>query len=370
MLHCNETAGDHPRRRPTPSSASTPATPCAPTAYGRRAADLARLTALGLPVPPGIALSFDCVAALAAGGPMPDLPLGLAARPPPRAALQPRGARLGRPQRHAQPRRLRPHAVDRLAAAHRRRRRARASTSASSPASARRCTASTPRTSRRWPPPPARAADPDAAALRALLADMLRFFEDETGEPWPQDPAEQLEAAARAMARAWNAPPRRASCARPRARPRTAGLGLVVQRLAARPRPRRQRRRPRCSSVSSRTGAPELHRRLRPARPGHPPRRPRRRPAADPRRAQTARPAAGDRPDALDALAAAPSAPPPASATPASIDFALEDGRDRHPRRRCRSAATPAPPSASPSTSPTPAPSPATRRCSASSRAA
>ena len=45
------------------------------TTYGRRAAKLARLTALGLPVPPGVALSFDCVRALADGGPMPDLAL-------------------------------------------------------------------------------------------------------------------------------------------------------------------------------------------------------------------------------------------------------------------------------------------------------
>ena len=40
--------------------------------FGRKAADLARLTALGLPVPAGVALSFDCVASLAAGGPMPE----------------------------------------------------------------------------------------------------------------------------------------------------------------------------------------------------------------------------------------------------------------------------------------------------------
>lgn len=44
-------------------------------AYGRRAAKLARLTALGLAVPPGAALSFDCVRALAEGGPVPALPI-------------------------------------------------------------------------------------------------------------------------------------------------------------------------------------------------------------------------------------------------------------------------------------------------------
>ena len=41
------------------------------TAYGRRAAKLARLTALGLPVPPGVALSFACVRALAEAPPCP-----------------------------------------------------------------------------------------------------------------------------------------------------------------------------------------------------------------------------------------------------------------------------------------------------------
>ena len=60
--------------------------------YGRRAAELARLAALGLPVPPGVALSFDCVTALAAGGPMPPVLLPLAPGASSRCAAAPRSA--------------------------------------------------------------------------------------------------------------------------------------------------------------------------------------------------------------------------------------------------------------------------------------
>ena len=75
--------------------------------YGRRAAKLARLAALGLPVPPGVALSFDCVAALAAGAPMPPVPLPLA--PGDLLALRssPEERAWGGAQRAPQPRRLR-----------------------------------------------------------------------------------------------------------------------------------------------------------------------------------------------------------------------------------------------------------------------
>ncbi len=198
--------------------------------FGRRAADLARLTALGLPVPPGVALSFDCVGALAAGGPMPDLPLALApgqllalrCSPQERSwggasamlnlgacgsTLDLLAARIGAapalrlhirciagfgPAVHG----LDPEEFEGLA-----RRHLRGST------------------------------DPDAAALRPLLAEMLELFEAETGQPWPDDPAEQLEAAARAMARAWNAPSAR-MLRQAKGAPEDAGLGLVVQRLA------------------------------------------------------------------------------------------------------------------------------------------
>ena len=67
------------------------------SAYGRRAATLARLAALGLPVPPGVALSFECVDGLAAGG--RDAGAAARRRRPARSSrcAQPRGARLGRP---------------------------------------------------------------------------------------------------------------------------------------------------------------------------------------------------------------------------------------------------------------------------------
>ena len=270
MLHCNETAGDHPRRRPKPSSASMPARRCAPTAYGRRAADLARLTALGLPVPPGVALSFDCVADLAAGGPMPTLPppapgglLALRCSPEERAwggasAILNIGAcatersallvrRIGAPPRFGLYRRFIPafaHAVHGL----------------------------DPEDFERWPP----AATRRDRRRRKLRARCSRFFEDETGEPWPQDPAAQLEAAARAMARAWDGAlgahpaPGQGRARGGRARPgrpadwRSASAGASAARATC--------------SRSTAAPAPRPHRRLPPAGAGQrrPPRRPRR----------------------------------------------------------------------------------------------
>jgi pyruvate,orthophosphate dikinase len=60
---------------------------------------------------------------------------------------------------------------------------------------------------------------------------MLAFYAEEAGEAFPADASAQVEAAARAMARAWNAPSarilRRASGA-----PEDAGLGLIVQEVA------------------------------------------------------------------------------------------------------------------------------------------
>ena len=85
---------------------------------------------------------------------------------------------------------------------------------------------------------------------------MLALYEAETGEPWPEDPADQLEAAARAMARAWNAPSARI-LRQAKGAPEHAGLGLVVQRMALGARPRRLRLRATCSWSSSRTGAPD-----------------------------------------------------------------------------------------------------------------
>jgi pyruvate,orthophosphate dikinase len=198
-------------------------------AYGRRAGDLARLSALGLPVPPGAALSFDCVRALAAGGPMPELPplqagflVALRSSPEERAwggaaailnlgatdrTLDLLAARIG------------PVAALRLYA---------------------RCVSSFGQAVHGLDPEDFEAlarrhlngaAHPDEAAARALLDAVLALYEAETDAPWLQDPAAQIEAAARAMARAWNAPSARI-LRRAKGASEDAGLGLVVQRMA------------------------------------------------------------------------------------------------------------------------------------------
>jgi pyruvate,orthophosphate dikinase len=223
--------------------------------YGRKAADLARLAALGLPVPEGVALSFECVSSLAAGGPMPELPLGLvrdgllALRPSPEerawggpSAMLNLGAcartlallteRVGVVaalrfhirgiSRFAQMvHGVEPEEVEALIRKHLR-----------------------------------AGIEPDEAALRALLADVEALYDDAVGEPWPEDPGEQLEAAARSMARAWGSPTARI-LRRAKGAPEDAGLGFVVQRLALSLAPGVSG----CGSlqlVSGRSGAPEF----------------------------------------------------------------------------------------------------------------
>ena len=201
--------------------------------HGARATRLAEMMALGLPVPPGAALSFECVRALAEGGPMPELPLlampgrlfslrcspelrewggpsailnlGVAA-----STLPALSAAIGAAQARELYRRLIPtyahavHGVDpegfeALSRAHKTR------------------------------GGPARVGDPDA--LDVLLAEMLALFEAEAEVAFPQQPRDQLEGAARALARAWNSPSARILRAAKGA-PADAGLGLVVQDLA------------------------------------------------------------------------------------------------------------------------------------------
>lgn len=200
-----------------------------PTVYGARAAELAELVTIGLPVPRGVALSFDCVRALAEGGPMPPLPdaptwpLALRCSPEQRtwggasavlnlgvcAATMPAlEARIGAiPARELYGRLISTYALfvhgvdpegfEQLAQPYRRR---------FGPAG-------------------------DEAAFDALLAAMLTLFEDEAGTPFPQDPAQQLEGAARAMARAWDATTAR-MLRLAKGAPQEAGLGLIVQELA------------------------------------------------------------------------------------------------------------------------------------------
>jgi pyruvate,orthophosphate dikinase len=193
-------------------------------AYGQRAAKLAQLAALGLPVPPGVALSFGCVRALAEGAPMPALPLDLApgrlfalrCSPGERAwggasailhlgasdpALPALARRVGEPAAFALYRRFIPvfaHAVHGL-------------DPEDFEALARRMS--------------------QGNDLKTLISAMLDLYAEEAGEPFPQGAAAQLEAAARAMARAWDAPSARI-LRRAKGAPDDAGLGLVLQEMA------------------------------------------------------------------------------------------------------------------------------------------
>ena len=202
------------------------------TAYGRRAWKLARLTELGLPAPAGAALSFDCVRRLAEGGPMPALPLDfsggrlfvLRSSPADRAwggpsaildiglteATLPEVARgigtgpaLALMCRFVQSYAvgvagLDPEDFEALGQAAGRGRGRRVN---------------------------------DAAEMAALVEAKKALFADETGAAFPEDPMDQLEAAARSMARSWN----RASARilrEARGAPPDAGLGLIVQEHA------------------------------------------------------------------------------------------------------------------------------------------
>ena len=72
----------------------------------------------------------------------------------------------------------------------------------------------------------------DADALPGgSLAAALAAYEEETGEPFPQDPARQLMDAIRSMARAWEGTSARL-LRQARGAPEDAGLGLVVQAMA------------------------------------------------------------------------------------------------------------------------------------------
>ncbi|MEM9851060.1 MAG: putative PEP-binding protein, partial [Pseudomonadota bacterium] len=64
-----------------------------------------------------------------------------------------------------------------------------------------------------------------------LAEKLLEFYADETGEPFPQDPAVQLRAALRATARLWEGTTARI-LREARGAPADAGLGLIVQDMA------------------------------------------------------------------------------------------------------------------------------------------
>ncbi|MEM9270034.1 MAG: PEP-utilizing enzyme, partial [Pseudomonadota bacterium] len=64
--------------------------------------------------------------------------------------------------------------------------------------------------------------------MEALVADSLAFFKDETGEPFPQNPEEQLAECLRAMGKDWTAPSAKILRAA-RGLKEDANLGLIVQ---------------------------------------------------------------------------------------------------------------------------------------------
>ncbi len=197
--------------------------------FGRRAWKLARLTALGLPVPPGVALSFDCMRRLALGGPVPDLPgidapgrlLVVRSSPGQRSwggADAIRNVGIGE--------RSLPGLAGKLGAG---------------PALVLYCRfiidlalllhEMEPADFEALAPDLVHAASADPLRLRQLVDAMLAHYMDEAGEPFPQDPRDQFELIARAMARSWNSPSARILRAAKGA-PADAGLGLIVQEMA------------------------------------------------------------------------------------------------------------------------------------------
>jgi pyruvate,orthophosphate dikinase len=201
-----------------------------PQVYGARAAKLARLSALGLPVPAGVVLSFDCVRAIAAGDDLPELPLDLSpgrlwalrSSPEERAwggaqallnigisdvTLPELEARLGRRAalrlycRFLQSfgvavAGLDPEEMEALVHAR-----------------------------------GVGDADMlDEEGLAGLLEDKKRLYAEETGAAFPTEPMAQLQAAVCAMARSWEAPSARI-LRQAKGAPEAAGLGLIVQVL-------------------------------------------------------------------------------------------------------------------------------------------
>ncbi len=72
--------------------------------------------------------------------------------------------------------------------------------------------------------------DPDLFEDAESLEEMLNAYEEEMDEPFPQDPAEQLSAVLRSMARAWDGTTARL-LRQAKGAPADAGLGLVVQQM-------------------------------------------------------------------------------------------------------------------------------------------
>ncbi|WP_411974851.1 pyruvate, phosphate dikinase [Sulfitobacter faviae] len=198
----------------------TPTAPIANTTHGGRAKCLQRLVRLDLPVPRTIALSFDAVQQIARGQ-MPDV----------QAVVDqfPKGALLCVRPSSQDPDWGGPGAVlniginDALFESY-------AGTIGEGPAAALYS-----RFVQSYAVNVARL-DPDMfddvnGDGRAALMESLRAYEAETEERFPQDPATQLAAVLRSMARAWNGTSARL-LRQAKGAPADAGLGLVVQEMA------------------------------------------------------------------------------------------------------------------------------------------
>ena len=72
--------------------------------------------------------------------------------------------------------------------------------------------------------------DLDARALAQLTGEQLKLFHDLSGEPFPQNPAEQLESAVRGVLRSWDAPKAR-EYRRLHELPDTLGTAVILQRM-------------------------------------------------------------------------------------------------------------------------------------------
>ncbi|HBB85503.1 MAG TPA: pyruvate, phosphate dikinase, partial [Sulfitobacter sp.] len=198
----------------------TPTAPIANTTHGGRAKCLQRLVRLDLPVPRTIALSFDVVQQIARGQ-MPDVQ-GVVDQ-------FPKGALLCVRPSSQDPDWGGPGAVlniginDALFESY-------AGTIGEGPAAALYS-----RFVQSYAVNVARL-DPDMfddvnGDGRAALMASLRAYEAETEERFPQDPATQLAAVLRSMARAWNGTSARL-LRQAKGAPADAGLGLVVQEMA------------------------------------------------------------------------------------------------------------------------------------------
>lgn len=197
----------------------TPSAPVATATHGWRAKCLQRLVRLDLPVPSTVALSFAAVRAIAAGQPVPARPIlaTFGAAPLVSVRPSPENPDWGGPGTILN--------IGLNAERHR----ALADSHGHDVADALylRFVQSYAIHVARLDPDMFDVSAPSPEALRAAL----RAYEQETDEPFPQDPAVQLTQAIRSMARAWEGTTARL-LRQAKGAPADAGLGLVVQEMA------------------------------------------------------------------------------------------------------------------------------------------